>query len=64
MEHGVPEVLRNYFNVLAMIFSITRASNSMYWKKILNNVHIMIFLSSWPITRTLKDNKEVQPFGS
>ena len=48
MEHGVPEVLRNYFKVLAMIFSITRASNGIYWKKrvriILNNVHITIFL--------------------
>ena len=48
MEHGVPEILRNYFNVLAMIFSITRASNDMYWKKrvrmILNNVHIMILI--------------------
>ena len=47
MEHGVPEVPRNYFNVLAMIFSITRASNGMYWKErvriILNNVHITIF---------------------
>ena len=48
MEHGVPEVLRNYFNVLAMIFSITRASNGIYWKErvriILNYVHITIFL--------------------
>ena len=47
MEHGVPEVLRNYFNALAMIFSITRAFNGIYWKKrvriILNNVHITIF---------------------
>ena len=48
MEHGVPEILRNYFNALAMTFSITRASNDMYWKKrvrmILNNVHIMILI--------------------